>query len=72
MYVEPGYGVACVAEDPASIAEALKWFLTHPQERKEMGERGRQRIATDWNYERQFASVRELLCVDRGTTVTTR
>jgi glycosyltransferase involved in cell wall biosynthesis len=69
MYVEPGYGVACVAEDSGSIAKALKWFLAHPQETREMGERGRQRIAADWNYERQFAPVKKLLIDDRETAI---
>jgi glycosyltransferase involved in cell wall biosynthesis len=57
MFVEPGYGLPCVAEDPASIAAALRWLLEHPAERRAMGERGRRRIATDWNYETEFAPV---------------
>ena len=63
LYVEPGYGLACDPDDPHSIATALTWFLNHPTERQAMGERGRQRIAHDWNYEAQFAPVyAELLC----------
>ncbi|MDW8228166.1 MAG: glycosyltransferase [Anaerolineales bacterium] len=57
MYVAPGYGLACNPDDPESIAAALRWFLEHPVERREMGERGRQRIVQEWNYERQFAPV---------------
>lgn len=57
VYVDAGYGLACDPEDPASIAAALRWFLEHPAERQAMGEGGRQRILTQWNYERQFAPV---------------
>jgi glycosyltransferase involved in cell wall biosynthesis len=61
MYVDPGFGLACQPEDPRSVAEALRWFVNHPTEARSMGERGRQRIAADWNYETQFAPVLELL-----------
>jgi glycosyltransferase involved in cell wall biosynthesis len=57
MYVEPGYGLACNPNDPESIAAAVYWFLEHPDEMRQMGERGRQRIATEWNYQMQFAPV---------------
>lgn len=63
LYVAPGYGLACDPDDPDSIAAALNWFLIHPRQRREMGERGRQRIMAEWNYEMQFAPVyRRLLC----------
>lgn len=61
MYVEPGYGLACDPEDPESIAKALLWFLEHPAEMRAMGERGRQRILSEWNYEREFLPVLEWL-----------
>jgi glycosyltransferase involved in cell wall biosynthesis len=61
LYVERGYALACDPDDPASIAAALEWFLTHPAERHAMGEQGRQRIAHDWNYETQFAPVYKAL-----------
>jgi glycosyltransferase involved in cell wall biosynthesis len=57
MYVEPGYGLACDSDDPKGIATALRWFLEHPAETQTMGERGRQRIVSEWNYETQFAPV---------------
>jgi glycosyltransferase involved in cell wall biosynthesis len=57
MYVEPGYALACDPGDPQSIVQALRWFLEHRDEARAMGERGRQRIATEWNYERQFYPV---------------
>lgn len=61
MYVEPGCGLACNPDDPRSIAEALRWFLEHPLETRAMGERGRQRILEEWNYERQFLPALERL-----------
>lgn len=61
MFVEPGYGLPCDPEDAKSIAAALLWFLEHPVETREMGERGRQRIAAEWHYERQFAPVLAIL-----------
>jgi glycosyltransferase involved in cell wall biosynthesis len=60
-YVEPGYGLACDPGDPGSIAAALCWFLVHPKETRAMGERGRQRILAEWNYEAQFAPVLKVL-----------
>jgi glycosyltransferase involved in cell wall biosynthesis len=62
LYVAPGYALACDPEDPESIAAALEWLLTHPSERWQMGERGRQRVLDEWNYERQFAHVYAALC----------
>jgi glycosyltransferase involved in cell wall biosynthesis len=58
MYVEPGYGLACNPEDADSIADALRWYLEHPTEMRAMGERGRQRILDEWNYETQFEVVK--------------
>ncbi|MCI0391797.1 MAG: glycosyltransferase [Acidobacteria bacterium] len=58
-YVETGYGLTCDTDDPESIAAALRWFLDHPVEMRAMGERGRQRIATEWNYEMKFFPVLE-------------
>jgi glycosyltransferase involved in cell wall biosynthesis len=59
MCVEPGYGLSCNTEDPESIASALRWFLEHSEEMRRMGERGRQKILKEWNYEKQFEQVKE-------------
>ena len=56
-YVDTGLGRACQPASAESIADALRWFLTHPAERIAMGERGRARILQDWNYETRFAPV---------------
>ena len=62
MFVEPGYGLACDPEDPASLAKALRWFIAHPEAARQMGARGRKRIADEWNYESRFDPVVQRLC----------
>jgi glycosyltransferase involved in cell wall biosynthesis len=61
LYVETGFALACTPEDPDSIAKAIHWYFEHPTELREMGERGRQKILRDWNYEVQFQQITELL-----------
>ncbi len=56
-FVEPGYARPCRPESAASLASAFRWFADHPLETRVMGERGRQRIAAEWHYERTFAPV---------------
>ena len=57
MYVEPGYGLACDPQDPQSIARSVRRFLDDRDLLRAMGEKGRQRILADWNYEEQFSKV---------------
>ncbi len=61
MYVESGYGLACDPGNPESIAAELRWFFDHPAETRAMGERGRQRILSEWNYNNQFMPVMQKL-----------
>jgi len=61
MFVDPGFARACDPEDPKSIASALRWFGKHHDETRKMGERGRQRVLSDWNYEAQFEPVLDRL-----------
>jgi glycosyltransferase involved in cell wall biosynthesis len=56
-FVDAGFGRACDSSSAASIAAELRWLLDHPAERIAMGERGRQRVGLDWNYDHQFAPV---------------
>jgi glycosyltransferase involved in cell wall biosynthesis len=55
------YGRTCDPADADSIAGALRYFCEHPAEMRLMGERGRQRILEQWNYETDFNPVLELL-----------
>jgi len=61
LYIEPGYGLACDPDDPASIATQLRWYYENPEIMRSMGEQGRQRIIKEWNYETQFSAVKNQL-----------
>ena len=63
-FVKPGYALACDPNDPDSIEAALRWFLDHPDERREMGRRCRDKIQQGWNYETRFADV--LAAIENG------
>lgn len=54
LFVDGGFGLACDPKDATSVANAIRWCVEHPQEVRAMGERGRLRIQSDWNYEKQF------------------
>jgi glycosyltransferase involved in cell wall biosynthesis len=49
--------LACEPSSPDSIASSVLWFYNHREEARLMGERGRQKILQDWNYETQFEPV---------------
>jgi glycosyltransferase involved in cell wall biosynthesis len=56
-FIQPGYAVGCDPDDAESIAAAIRKILGDSGERRRLGERARERIARDWNYETQFAPV---------------
>jgi glycosyltransferase involved in cell wall biosynthesis len=56
-YVETGYGFSCDPNTPESLTSALRWFAEHPSEMRAMGESGRQKIISDWNYDKEFAPI---------------
>ena len=56
-FVLSGLARACDPSRPESVAAALTWFAERASERCAMGERGRQRVLADWNYETAFAPV---------------
>jgi glycosyltransferase involved in cell wall biosynthesis len=62
---ELGCGIAVDALDPAALASAIEYLLTHPHEAEEMGRRGRKAVETryNWNAEvdRLLALYRELM-----------
>jgi glycosyltransferase involved in cell wall biosynthesis len=53
-FVEPGYGIACDPTALEKLAAAFSWCANHPTLVRAMGEAGRQRVASEWNYEKQF------------------
>jgi glycosyltransferase involved in cell wall biosynthesis len=61
LFVDAGVARCCDPEDPKSIASELQWFLDHPLQANEMGERGRLRIISEWNYEKQFQPVLDVV-----------
>jgi glycosyltransferase involved in cell wall biosynthesis len=61
LYVDNGHALAVNPCDATSIATAVRWLLEHPAELRAMGERGRQRILHEWNYEQQFDPVLQRL-----------
>lgn len=46
-----GCGIAVNPEDPAEIARAMEYLLTHPAEAAEMGRRGREAVESHLNWE---------------------
>jgi glycosyltransferase involved in cell wall biosynthesis len=55
------YGATCDPQDPDSIACAILSLYEDRFATREMGEAGRRRIASEWNYERAFEPVLALL-----------
>lgn len=65
MFVDAGFGRACDPTSVDSIAAAIRWFIEHPDQAREAGEAGRQRVGEAWNYDTAFASVLAELGLDR-------
>ena len=42
-------GLLAPARDAKALSEAIRWMLTHPEERRAMGRQGRERIARDFS-----------------------
>jgi glycosyltransferase involved in cell wall biosynthesis len=61
MFVTPGFGLACDPADTESLSAALTWFIDHPEQRRAMAARARDKIETEWNYDTQFRSMLQLL-----------
>ena len=61
MFVDPGFGLPCDPTDVGSLSAALGWFIDHPEARKAMAARARNKIETEWNYDTQFRAVLESL-----------
>lgn len=69
IYVKPGYAVKCDPMEARSIATAITELISDPCRMRDMGERGRQRILSEWNYEKAFAPVALRLLGPQGRTV---
>jgi spore maturation protein CgeB len=61
MFVQPGYAYACNPASAADLAQAFARLIQDPARTRAMGEAGRRRILSEWNYEHQFQPVLEVL-----------
>jgi len=61
MFVAPGFAYSCDPTLPADLTQAFTRLIQDPQRTRAMGEAGRQRILSEWNYEHQFRPVLEVL-----------
>jgi glycosyltransferase involved in cell wall biosynthesis len=64
MFVAPGFARTCDPNSPGSIADALNWFLDHPDQLRAMGANGRAKIEADWNYDTAFEPIMRALIND--------
>jgi glycosyltransferase involved in cell wall biosynthesis len=61
MFVDPGFGLACNPVDVDSLSAAVGWFVDHPEARRAMATRARNKIQAEWNYDTKFRAVLEAL-----------
>ncbi len=61
LYVETGCGLACDPDSADDLAAVIGRLVQQPGLARQMGEVGRRRIASEWNYESRFAPVYERL-----------
>ena len=57
LFVDRGVAWACAPENVDSIVELLNRAGQHRDQLVEMGQRGRDLVRSEWNYETQFAPV---------------
>jgi len=60
MLGETGCAVLVDPKDPASIARAIEYLLTHPQEAEQMGKRGRALVLDQYNWNSQAEKLLKL------------
>ena len=61
LYVDRGCGLACNPDDVRSLIDTFDALSRRPDTVREMGERGRSLVRSEWNYERQFEPVLEVM-----------
>jgi len=61
LYVDTGCGVVGIRDNVQALCMTFRWLRDHPNEVREMGDRGRKLIISTWNYDLQFGPVAEKL-----------
>lgn len=65
MFVRSSLALACNPDDATGIEKAVKWYLNNPSESRIMRIKGQDSIINDWNYEKQFKPVLDILLKNR-------
>jgi glycosyltransferase involved in cell wall biosynthesis len=68
MFVAPGYAVCCDPNNAESIASAIRSLSDNPKRMRSMGESGRRKILSAWNYDEAFAPVLEKIVTRSNLT----
>lgn len=68
LYVAAGCAIACDPTNVPDLAAAMAWCCANPARVRELGEAGRRRVHADWNYERQFQPVLDVLTATVATS----
>ena len=55
------YAAVCNPESVTSVVDAVNALSADREQTRALGEAGRQRVLAEWNYERQFEPIRELI-----------
>jgi hypothetical protein len=61
LYSTAGCAVTSSQDDVETLSTTFRWLADHRDEVWKMGEAGRQKILSSWNYETQFLPVIQLL-----------
>jgi glycosyltransferase involved in cell wall biosynthesis len=60
-FVKAGYAIATRSNSAKDLSDAIRSLYDNAGNVRAMGEAGRQKIRTEWNYEQQFKPVWQLL-----------
>ena len=55
-----GAGLLVDPESPRQIAEAIEWILTNEKEAEQMGQRGREAVLSEYNWEKEEEKLLQL------------
>ena len=61
LFVKTGYGYSCDPDDSEDIKEVLMQLYINKDSLFDIGERNRQKILNDWNYNFEFKKIEQFL-----------